>query len=135
MSIATKRAPKRRPGYERLLRSKQEELMDRLRDHRDEMVAERYPDDQFGLASRTLLENMTVDTLHREQQLLGEIEGALQRLEEGEYGVCEGCGAEITRRGQKSLGGACRPYPGPASALSAQNVARPTGRTNALRFG
>jgi DnaK suppressor protein len=103
MSIATKRAPKRRPGYERLLRSKQEELMDRLRDHRDEMVAERYPDDQFGLASRTLLENMTVDTLHREQQLLGEIEGALQRLEEGEYGVCEGCGAEITRRRLQAL--------------------------------
>jgi len=67
------------------------------------MVAERYPDDQFALASRTLLENMTVDTLHREQQLLGEIEIALQRLEEGEYGVCEGCGVEITRRRLQAL--------------------------------
>jgi RNA polymerase-binding protein DksA len=103
MATATKRVSKRHGGYERLLRSKQEELMDRLRDHRDEMVAERYPDDQFGLASRTLLENMTVDTLHREQRLLGEIEGALQRLEEGEYGVCEGCGAEITRRRLQAL--------------------------------
>lgn len=103
MATATKRVSKRNSGYERLLRCKQEELMDRLRDHRDEMVTERYPDDQFGLASRTLLENMTVDTLHREQQLLVEIEGALQRLEEGEYGVCEGCGADITRRRLQAL--------------------------------
>ena len=103
MSIATKRVSRRHTGYERLLRSRQEELMDRLRDHRDEMVAERYPDDQFGLASRTLLENMTVDTLHREQHLLAEIEGALQRLEEGEYGVCQGCGAEIARRRLQAL--------------------------------
>lgn len=103
MAVATKRAPKQRAGFERMLRAKEEELMDRLRDHRDEMVAERIPDDQYGLASRTLLEDMTVDSLQREQQLLGEIRNALQRLEEGEYGVCESCGAQISRRRLQAL--------------------------------
>jgi DnaK suppressor protein len=103
MAVATKRAPKQRNGFARLLRAKEEELMDRLRDHRDEMVAERIPDDQYGLASRTLLEDMTVDSLQREQQLLGEIRNALQRMEEGEYGVCESCGAQISRRRLQAL--------------------------------
>lgn len=103
MATASKRTSSKRSGYERLLRSKQEELQLRLRDHRDEMVAERIPDDQYGIASRTLLEDMTVDTLEREQEMLGEISHALQRLEEGEYGVCEGCGEDIPQRRLEAL--------------------------------
>jgi len=31
----------------------------------------------------------------RERKLLSKIEEALQRVEDGEYGICEGCGDEI----------------------------------------
>lgn len=98
MAVATKRVSSNHTAFERLLRSRREELRLRLQGHRDEMVAERVPDDDYGLASRTLLEDLTVNTLHWEQHLLAEIEAALGRLEEGEYGVCQGCGAEIPKR-------------------------------------
>jgi DnaK suppressor protein len=103
MAVATKRMPAKHLAIERALRSRREELMERLQDQRHDMVAERVPDDTFGLASRTLLEHLTVDTMERERQLLVEIEGALERLEEGEFGVCEGCGADIPNRRLQAL--------------------------------
>jgi DnaK suppressor protein len=103
MAVATKRVSARHQAYERALRTRREELVARLQDHRDEMVAERVPDDSYGLASRTLLEDLTVDSMLREQQLLGEIESALDRLEAGEYGVCQGCGADIPKRRLEAL--------------------------------
>lgn len=91
--ISAKHAP-----YARQLRSKREELLDHLRDHRQEMVLERVPEDGVGLASLTLLEDQAVGALEREQQLLGEVEAALGRLEQGVYGACERCGADIPER-------------------------------------
>lgn len=103
MAVATKRVPRKHSSLERLLRSKLDELRAHQADHRLEMVAERVPDDSFGLASRTLLEDLTVDTLEREHQLEGEVEAALERLEEGEFGLCQGCGAPIPQRRLEAL--------------------------------
>ncbi len=102
MAVATRKATKH-ATVERFLRSRREELVTRLQGHRDEVRAERIPDDSYGLASRTLLEDLTVDSLEREQQLLADIELALDRIEEGDYGVCEGCGADISSRRLQAL--------------------------------
>lgn len=103
MAVATKGVSAKHAAFERLLRGRREQLMLRLQGHRDVMAAERVPDDQFGLASLTLLEDLAVNTLQRDQQQLVEIEAALERLEEGEYGLCEGCGADIPKRRLQAL--------------------------------
>jgi len=103
MPVAVKRVSRKYGVFERFLRSKREELMAHLADHRQEMVADRVPDDSYGLASWTLIEDMTADTLEREHRLLGEVEAALERLEEGEFGVCQGCGEPIPPRRLEAL--------------------------------
>lgn len=103
MPVATKRIAQKHVPFARLLRSKREALMDHLRDHRQEMVAERVPEDGVGLASLTLLEDLAVETLQREQQLLGEVEAALSRLRAGVYGSCESCGGDIPERRLQAL--------------------------------
>ena len=103
MAVATKRVSRKYGAYERFLRSKREELMTQLADHWQEMVADRVPDDSYGLASQTLLEDMTADTLEREHRLLSEVEAALERLEEGEFGICQGCGQHIPQRRLEAL--------------------------------
>ena len=98
MAVATKRRSNKHAPYARLLRSKRAELLAHLWDHRQDVQADRIPEDSVGLASQTLLEDLAVDTIQREQQLLGEVEAALGRLREGLYGVCEGCGEQIPER-------------------------------------
>lgn len=98
MPVATKRRSSKHAPYARLLHSKRAQLLEQLRDHRQDVFVERVPEDSLGLASLTLLEDLAVGTLQREQQLLGEIEAALRRLRGGVFGTCESCGAEIPER-------------------------------------
>lgn len=95
MAVATKRIPRRHQPYARMLQSKREELRSHLRDHRQEVLVEQIPEDEGSLASRNLLEDLAIGTLQREHELLREVEWALERLEQNEFAVCEGCGAEI----------------------------------------
>ena len=97
------RVSRRHAPYAHLLRTKRAELLDHLRDHRQEMVVERVPEDGVGLASLTLLEDLTVGALQREQQLLAEVDAALARVSEGVFGLCERCGEEIPERRLKAL--------------------------------
>lgn len=103
MAVATKRQTRKHVPYLRELRSKRDDLMDHLRVGREQVVAEQVPDDNWALASRTLMQDLAVGTLQRERQLLVEVEDALDRLDEGEYGVCEVCGEEIPERRLRAL--------------------------------
>jgi len=103
MAVATKTRNNKFAPYERLLRSKVDELQDHLREHRQEVVAERIPEDNWGLASRELMQDLAVGTLEREAQMLEEVEHALVRLDNGVYGLCEGCGEPIPERRLKAL--------------------------------
>jgi len=49
------------------------------------------------LGSRDVEEDVTLGLLENEEQLIEEINAALDRLEEGTYGRCEKCRQEITR--------------------------------------
>lgn len=56
--------------------------------------------DTTDIASEESDRDMTLRMHDHERKLVDEIRGALKRLEEGEYGVCEACGDEI---GEKRL--------------------------------
>jgi DnaK suppressor protein len=43
-------------------------------------------------------QQMAIENVRRRQQELARIEGALLRIESGEYGYCFGCGEEIDVR-------------------------------------
>lgn len=43
-------------------------------------------------------EELTLGLLHNEEQLIEEINAALERIERGTFGRCEACGREIPRR-------------------------------------
>ncbi|MBI2956142.1 MAG: TraR/DksA family transcriptional regulator [Acidobacteria bacterium] len=103
MAVATKIRSKKHAAYERLLRSKRAELLAHLQEHREEVLAERVPDDNYALATRTLMEDLAVGAIQRERALLGELEHALGRLEEGVFGICEACGVTIPERRLKAL--------------------------------
>lgn len=59
---------------------------------KDEMM------DEVDLASATTEQNLTFKLLDRERKLLGEIEHAIQKIELGDYGYCEGTGDPIPKR-------------------------------------
>lgn len=54
--------------------------------------------DDVDLASATIEQNLTFRLLDRERKLLGEIEHAIRKLREGDYGYCEGTGEAIPKR-------------------------------------
>lgn len=108
MAVATKtRSPdsgtRKAAYFERVLRARAEELRAHLREHRQDVLAERLPDDSWGLASRNQIEDMAVITLEHERRLLNEVEAALARLDESTFGVCEGCGEPIAERRLRAL--------------------------------
>jgi RNA polymerase-binding transcription factor DksA len=49
------------------------------------------------LGSRQAEEELTLGLLHNEEQILTEIQDALARIEQGAFGVCEGCHGAIPR--------------------------------------
>lgn len=82
-----------------------EALRDRLQDylsgnHRSdskwaECVGGRDPMDEADLASARYQEDFTLHMQQRNHQFIYEIKQALQRIERGDYGVCEECGDDI----------------------------------------
>jgi DnaK suppressor protein len=56
--------------------------------------------DTTDIASEESDRDMTLRMHDHERKLVDEIRGALKRLEEGDYGVCEACGDDI---GEKRL--------------------------------
>jgi len=54
--------------------------------------------DEVDLASVTVEQNITFKLLDRDRKLLSEIEHALEKTYNGEYGYCEGTGEAIPKR-------------------------------------
>ena len=51
--------------------------------------------DEIDMATANLTQSLTLRLKGREQQVLPKIDKALERIQKGEYGVCEDCGGEI----------------------------------------
>ena len=54
--------------------------------------------DEVDLASATIEQNITFNLLDRDRRLLSEIERALEKIRNGDYGFCEGTGEAIPKR-------------------------------------
>jgi DnaK suppressor protein len=54
--------------------------------------------DEVDLASATVDQNLTFRLLDRDRKLLGEIDHAIQKIESGEFGYCEGTYEPIPKR-------------------------------------
>ena len=87
---------------ERLLRQRRN-LLDRARSSEGDMAAPSSHADEAELAAA----DAALDTsclIHRaDSEAIEEIERALQKIDQGTYGVCEDCGRPITRHRLKAV--------------------------------
>jgi DnaK suppressor protein len=73
------------------------DLLSQSRDAVSELVEVRDTDaDPLDLAVTESNRDFTLRMAERERKLLSKIRYALERMQNGEYGVCESCGAPIT---------------------------------------
>jgi len=54
--------------------------------------------DEVDLATATVEQNLTFRLLDRDRKLLGEVDHAIAKLDNGDYGFCEGTGEAIPKR-------------------------------------
>lgn len=99
-------------GHEFLSREELMNFSKVLKDERDKLVAKsdaivnsgnieldrNEMADEVDLASATTEQDLTFKLLDRDRKLLNEIDHALQKIEFGDYGYCEGTGEAIPKR-------------------------------------
>jgi DnaK suppressor protein len=89
---------------EKKLVTQRNELRMRIGNHRLDVVAQRgEPDDEAAQAYENVSQEMLVATLERERRTLREIESALLRIKNGEYGICSACGEAIPKARLEAL--------------------------------
>jgi DnaK suppressor protein len=81
-----------------LLHGKRDELLRKAERTRNEDMAVDEEDrpDEMDLASSEYLQSFTFRLRGREKIFLKKIELAIQKLDEGTFGICEDCGEDIT---------------------------------------
>src|SRR6185312_11030649 len=87
--------------FKSALEAKQAQLSGSLR-YRDEIVIERASDtiDEIQMASER---ELAITTLSRDSHVTRQISGALERIADGSYGVCQHCDEEISSKRLKAL--------------------------------
>jgi RNA polymerase-binding transcription factor len=93
----------RKPDFGKVLKSKRQELLSQLKEWRRGVRAEAETDDEGGQASWAQMEHLAFATLEQGQRTLSEVEAALNRMDRGTYGVCEGCGEPIPEARLRAL--------------------------------
>lgn len=86
--------------FKELLERRKQELLAQAASVREPVYAIEVEDlpDEVDLASSESNQSMSIRLRGRERILIRKIEKALQKIEEGTYGVCEKCSDEITVR-------------------------------------
>jgi DnaK suppressor protein len=88
---------------EKQLASQRNELRSRIDRHRQDAVVDRELDDEAAAAVENATKDMLAVTLERERRTLNEVELALVRMKQGEYGTCDHCGTEIPKARLEAL--------------------------------
>jgi RNA polymerase-binding protein DksA len=83
-------------AIEKALLSEREELAKRIQSHLGEVYVEHEPDDEAAQAAYSVNRDMSAATIERERQTLAEIEEALKKIANGDYGLCESCETPIS---------------------------------------
>lgn len=92
---ATKGRNRKYEAIEKILLAQKMQLSARINGHIGEFYIDREPDDEVALATDSVIKDMAATTLERERRTLQEVEGALQRIKSGEYGLCASCADPI----------------------------------------
>ncbi len=80
-----------------ILKQQLEEILDDSREEIQELTAQREVDaDTLDVAVNESNRDFALRLADRERRLLKKIRHALHRVQQGEYGTCESCGAPIT---------------------------------------
>jgi len=87
--------------YRKELENKQAELRAAIRD-RGEIAIEQAPD-ELDATQLSALRDQAISDLDRETRLLREVTAALERIDEGDYGICARCEEEISPKRLKAL--------------------------------
>jgi DnaK suppressor protein len=87
---------------EKLL-SEQMELGKRIQNHLGEVHIEYEPDDEAAQATYSVTRDMSAATIERERKTFAELQAALERIDKGDYGVCEACHEDISSARLKAL--------------------------------
>lgn len=103
MAVAKKTAIRKQRSVEEILHEERTKLRVRLAGLDEETQVEVVPDDEGAVASRSLMEDLALDSRERRTQKLNDIEEALRRVDQGTYGICENCGTEIGERRLQAL--------------------------------
>lgn len=99
-----KKNPMRMPAsFAEMLHAERRKLRVRLAALDQEMQVEAVPDDEGAAASRSLMEDLALDSRERRTQKLNDVEAALRRVHQGTYGICQNCGKEIGERRLQAL--------------------------------
>jgi len=103
MTAATKGHNRKYQAIEKMLLAQKAELTARINSRIGEVHIDREPDDEAALASNSTTKDMVAATLERERRTVQEIDGALKRIESGEYGLCASCDKPIPDARLKAL--------------------------------
>lgn len=98
MQTITEAVPKTRrqlDSIEKLLKGRRDDLRRQLNAHLGNVTVDVEPDDEGALATSNFAKDLAIATLERERHELKEVEAALARIKEGEYGLCQSCGSPI----------------------------------------
>jgi DnaK suppressor protein len=99
ISFGRKDAEYMSPGmqayFQHRLLSWREELQEKLSHKLNIVQVDTAVTDDIEAATREIMMQQEVQTMHSDQRLVVEVEDALKRLEEGRYGYCEITDAEI----------------------------------------
>jgi DnaK suppressor protein len=83
-------------NYRTLLLKKRNELLASTKSQPEALATSVQSPDEVEVAVRTLEQDVTAVTANLRSQTLKEVNKALARCVGGTYGVCEGCGGEIS---------------------------------------
>jgi len=88
---------KERDRFKKLLLERKQQIIDAADNTKDEGLGFEQEDlaDEVDLASSETGQAMNLRLRDRERVLLKKIDKALEKIEEGEFGVCELCGEDI----------------------------------------
>jgi DnaK suppressor protein len=93
----------RKSPYRNLLLKKRQELLAMAKGEPEALAISLKTPDEVEFAIKTVEQHLTAATAELRSQLLKEVESALKRVASGTYGLCEGCGEDITPNRLKAI--------------------------------
>jgi DnaK suppressor protein len=93
----------RKSSFRNLLLKKREELLASSRRQPEALATSLRTPDEVEFAIKTAQQDLTAATAELRSRMLREVERALKRVAGGTYGVCEGCGEEISPNRLKAI--------------------------------